>query len=125
MRVKKKMLKNNIRENGTCIIKNDHVNRCFILNKKNVNDVLFENKRRSENQQLLNAVMYGVLKDYVNSILKEHWLSGLSLAPAEHLTGLYRINGVLNNNQYKAVMRCINNEMLLSCSLYDELKEME
>lgn len=25
------MLKNNIRENGTCIIKNDHVNRCFIL----------------------------------------------------------------------------------------------
>ena len=47
----KKMLKNNIRENGTCIIKNDHVNRCFILNEKNVNDVLFENKRRSENQQ--------------------------------------------------------------------------
>ena len=32
---------------------------------------------------------------------------------------------LLNNNQYKAVMRCINNEMLLSCSLYDELKEME
>lgn len=119
------MLKNNIRENGTCIIKNDHVNRCFILNEKNVNDVIFENKRRSENQQLLNAAMYGVLKDYVNSILKEHWLSGLSLAPAEHLAGLYRINGVLNNNQYKAVMRCINNEMLLSCSLYDELKEME
>lgn len=61
------MLKNNIRENGTCIIKNDHVNRCFILNE----------------------------------------------------------NGVLNNNQYKYVMRCINNEILLSCSLYDELKEME
>lgn len=119
------MLKNNIRENGTCIIQNDHVNRCFILNEKNVNDVLFENKRRSENQQLLSAAMYGVLKDYVNSILKEHWLSGLSLAPAEYLTGLYRINGVLNNNQYKAVMRCINNEMLLSCSIYDELKEME
>lgn len=123
--MKKEMLKNNIRENGTCIIKNDHVNRCFILNEKNVNDVLFENKRRSENQQLLNAAMYGVLKDYVNSILKEHWLSGLSLAPVEHLTGLYRINGVLNNNQYKAVMHYINNEVLLSCSLYDELKEME
>lgn len=123
--MKKEMLKNNIRKNGTCIIKNDHVNRCFILNEKNVNDVLFENKRRSENQQLLNAAMYGILKDYVNSILKEHWLSGLSLTPCEHLAGLYRINGVLNNNQYKAVMRCINNEMLLSCGLYDELKEME
>ena len=49
----------------------------------------------------------------------------LLLAPAEHLAGLYRINGVLNNNQYKTVMRCINNEMLLSCSLYDEPKEME
>ena len=123
--MKKEMLKNNIRENGTCIIKNDHVNRCFILNEKNVNDILFENKRRSENKQLLNAAMYGVLKDYVNSILKEHWLSGLSLAPAEHLIGLYRINGVINNNQYKVIMRYINNEILLSCSLYDELKEME
>jgi len=87
------------------------------MEEKNVNDVLFENKRRSENNQLLNAAMYGALK--------EHWLSGLSLAPAEHLAGLYRINGVLNNNQYKAVICCINNEILLSCSLYDELKGME
>lgn len=121
----KKMLKNNIRDNGTCVIKNDHVNRCFILNEKNVNDVLFENKRRSESKQALNAAIYGVLKDYVNSILKEHWLSGLGLAPAEHLVGLYRINGVINNNQYNMIMRCINNEILLSCSLYDELKETE
>ena len=119
------MLKNNIRDNGTCIIQNDHVNRCFILNEKNVNDVLFENKRRSESTQTLNAAIYGVLKDYVNSILKEHWLSGLSLTPAEHLVGLYRINGVINNNQYNMIMRYINNEILLSCSLYDELKEME
>ena len=54
------MLKNNIREKGTCIIKNDHVNRCFILNEKNVNDVLFENKRRSENQQLLRYYKKGL-----------------------------------------------------------------
>ena len=90
-----------VRENGTCIIKNDHVNRCFILNEKNVNDVLFENKRRSENHQLLSAAMYGVLKDYVNSILKEHWLSGLNVAPAEYLAGLYRINGVLKLKEKK------------------------
>lgn len=109
----------------TYTIINKYLCECGLLNEKNVNDVLFENKRRSENQQLLNAAMYGVLKDYVNSILKEHWLSGLSIAPAEHLAGLYRINGVLNDNQYKVVMRCINNEMLVSCSLYDELKEME
>lgn len=47
------------------------------------------------------------------------------IGPAIRLATLYNRHGLINNIVMKRLFNCIRNGIYVTCSMYDELKEME
>lgn len=63
---------------------------------------------------------FDLIKEVINERLKMD-----DIGPAVRLVTLYNIHGLINNRVMKRLYNCLRNEIYITCSMYDELKEME
>lgn len=63
---------------------------------------------------------FDLIKEVINERLKMD-----DIGPAVRLVTLYNRHGLINNIVMKRLYNCIRNEIYITCSMYDEFKEME
>lgn len=63
---------------------------------------------------------FDLIKEVINDRLKME-----DIGPAVRLVTLYNRHGLINNIVTKRLFNCIRNEIYITCSMYDEFKEME
>lgn len=63
---------------------------------------------------------FNLIKEVINDRLKIE-----DIGPAVRLVTLYNRHGLINNIVTKRLYNCIRNEIYITCSMYDEFKEME
>lgn len=63
---------------------------------------------------------FDLIKEVINDRLKMD-----DIGPAVRLVTLYNRHGLINNIVMKRLYNCIRNEIYITCSMYDEFKEME
>ena len=63
---------------------------------------------------------FDLIKEVINDRFKMD-----DIGPAVRLVTLYNRHGLINNRVTKRLFNCIRNEIYITCSMYDELKEME
>ena len=63
---------------------------------------------------------FELIKEVINDRLKMD-----DIGPAVRLVSLYNRHGLINNIVTKRLFNCIRNEIYITCSMYDEFKEME
>lgn len=62
---------------------------------------------------------FDLIKEVINDRLKMD-----DIGPAVRLVTLYNRHGLINNIVTKRLFNCIRNEIYITCSMYDEFKEM-
>lgn len=62
--------------------------------------------------------------DLINEVINER-LKMDDIGPAVRLVTLYNRFELINNRVMKRLYNCIRNGIYITCSMYDELKEME
>lgn len=63
---------------------------------------------------------FDLIKEVINNRLKMD-----DIGPAVRLVTLYNRHGLINNIVTKRLFNCLRNEIYITCSMYDEFKEME
>lgn len=63
---------------------------------------------------------FNLIKEVINDRLKMD-----DIGPAVRLVSLYNRHGLINNIVTKRLFNCIRNGIYVTCSMYDEFKEME
>ena len=63
---------------------------------------------------------FDLIKEVINERIKLD-----DIGPAVRLVTLYNRHGLINNIVTKRLYNCIRNEIYITCSMYDEFKEME
>lgn len=63
---------------------------------------------------------FDLIKEVINERLKID-----DIGPAVRLVTLYNRHELINDRVMKRLYNCIRNEIYITCSMYDELKEME
>ena len=63
---------------------------------------------------------FDLIKEVINDRLKMD-----DIGPAVRLVSLYNRHGLINNIVTKRLYNCIRNGIYVTCSMYDEFKEME
>ena len=63
---------------------------------------------------------FDLIKEVINDRLKMD-----DIGPAVRLVSLYNRHGLINNIVTKRLYNCIRNDIYVTCSMYDEFKEME
>ena len=63
---------------------------------------------------------FDLLKEVINDRLKME-----DIGPAVRLVSLYNRHGLINNIVTKRLYNCLRNEIYITCSMYDDFKEME
>ena len=63
---------------------------------------------------------FDLIKEVINERLKMD-----DIGPAVRLVTLYNRHGLINNIVMKRLYNCIRNGIYVTCSMYDEFKEME
>lgn len=63
---------------------------------------------------------FDLIKEVINDRLKMD-----DIGPAVRLVTLYNRHGLINNRVMKRLYNCIRNGIYVTCSMYDEFKEME
>ena len=63
---------------------------------------------------------FNLIKEVINERLKMD-----DIGPAVRLVTLYNRHCLINNRVMKRLYNCIRNEIYITCSMYDEFKEME
>lgn len=63
---------------------------------------------------------FDLIKEVINDRLKIE-----DIGPAVRLVSLYNRHGLINNRVMKRLYNCIRNGIYVTCSMYDEFKEME
>ena len=63
---------------------------------------------------------FNLIKEVINERLKLD-----DIGPAVRLVSLYNRHGLINNIVTKRLYNCIRNGIYVTCSMYDEFKEME
>lgn len=68
----------------------------------------------------MNKKEFDLIKEVINDRLKMD-----DIGPAVRLVTLYNRHGLIDNIVTKRLYNCIRNEIYITCSMYDEFKEME
>lgn len=68
----------------------------------------------------MNKKEFDLIKEVINDRLKMD-----DIGPAVRLVTLYNRHGLINNIVTKRLYNCIRNGIYVTCSMYDEFKEME
>lgn len=68
----------------------------------------------------MNKKEFDLIKEVINDRLKMD-----DIGPAVRLVSLYNRHGLINNIVTKRLYNCIRNGIYVTCSMYDEFKEME
>lgn len=63
---------------------------------------------------------FDLIKEVINERLKLE-----DIDPAVRLVTLYNHHELINNRVMERLFNCIRNGIYITCSMYDELKEME
>lgn len=63
---------------------------------------------------------FNLIQDVINERLKLD-----DIGPAVRLVTLYKCHELINNRVMERLYNCIRNGIYVTCSMYDELKEME
>lgn len=63
---------------------------------------------------------FDLIKEVINDRIKLE-----DIGPAVRLVTLYNRHGLINNIVTKRLFNCIRNGIYVTCSMYDEFKEME
>lgn len=63
---------------------------------------------------------FDLIKEVINDRLKMD-----DIGPAVRIVSLYNRHGLINNIVMERLYNCIRNEIYITCSMYDEFKEME
>lgn len=63
---------------------------------------------------------FDLIKEVINDRLKMD-----DIGPAVRLVTLYNRHGLINNIVMERLYNCLRNEIYITCSMYDEFKEME
>lgn len=63
---------------------------------------------------------FDLIKEVINERLKLD-----DIGPAVRLITLYNRHELINNRVMERLFNCLRNEIYVTCSMYDELKEME
>lgn len=63
---------------------------------------------------------FDLIKEVINERLKLD-----DISPAVRLVTLYNRHELINNGVMKRLFNCLRNGIYVTCSMYDELKEME
>lgn len=63
---------------------------------------------------------FDLIKEVINDRLKMD-----DIGPAVRLVTLYNRHGLINNIVMERLYNCIRNEIYITCSMYDDFKEME
>lgn len=63
---------------------------------------------------------FNLIQEVINERLKMD-----DIGPAVRLVTLYNRHELINNRVMERLYNCIRNEIYITCSMYDELKEME
>lgn len=61
---------------------------------------------------------FDLIKEVINEKMED-------IGPAVRLVTLYNRHGLINNIVTKRLYNCIRNGIYVTCSMYDEFKEME
>ena len=62
--------------------------------------------------------------DLIKEVINE-WLKMDDIGPAVRLVTLYNRHELINDRVMKRLYNCIRNGIYVTCSMYDEFKEME
>lgn len=68
----------------------------------------------------MNKKEFDLIKEVINDRLKMY-----DIGPAVRLVTLYNRHGLINNIVMERLYNCIRNEIYITCSMYDDFKEME
>lgn len=68
----------------------------------------------------MNKKEFDLIKEVINDRLKMD-----DIGPAVRLVTLYNRHGLINNIVMERLYNCLRNEIYITCSMYDEFKEME
>lgn len=68
----------------------------------------------------MNKKEFDLIKEVINDRLKMD-----DIGPAVRLVTLYNRHGLIDNIVTKRLYNCIRNEIYITCSMYDDFKEME
>lgn len=63
---------------------------------------------------------FDLIKEVINDRLRMD-----DIGPAVRLVSLYNRHGLINNRVMERLYNCIRNDIYITCSMYDEFKEME
>lgn len=63
---------------------------------------------------------FNLIKEVINERIKLY-----DIGPAVRLVTLYNRHELINNRVMERLYNCIRNGIYVTCSIYDELKEME
>lgn len=63
---------------------------------------------------------FNLIKEVINERIKLD-----DISPAVRLVTLYNRHGLINNRVMERLFNCLRNDIYVTCSMYDELKEME
>lgn len=63
---------------------------------------------------------FNLIKEVINERIKLD-----DVGPAVRLVTLYNRHGLINNSVMERLFNCLRNGIYITCSMYDELKEME
>lgn len=63
---------------------------------------------------------FNLIKEVINECLKMD-----DIGPAVRLVTLYNRHELINNRVMERLYNCIRNGIYVTCSMYDDLKEME
>lgn len=63
---------------------------------------------------------FDLIKEVINERLKMD-----DIVPAVRLVTLYNRHELINNRVMERLFNCLRNGIYITCSMYDELKEME
>lgn len=63
---------------------------------------------------------FDLIKEVINECLKQG-----DISPAEWLVVLYRRHKLINNSAMVSLFNCLDNDIYVTCSMYDELKAGE
>lgn len=63
---------------------------------------------------------FDLIKEVINECLKLD-----DIGPAVRLVTLYNRHELINNRVIERLFNCLRNGIYVTCSMYDELKEME
>lgn len=68
----------------------------------------------------MNKKEFDLIKEVINDRLKMD-----DIGPAVRLVSLYNRHGLINNRVTERLYNCLRNEIYVTCSMYDDFKEME